>query len=180
MTKRTPHEKKEIFAKAYLELNNNATQAAIQAGYSEKSAPQAGSRLLKDEDVKRHLKELRYIRKKRSNAIDKKIAEAPKQIGDDPELFKEIQEISRKMPEDPRTGERIDIVWILNQSVKHYYRCVDDGDNGVAARMIEIVGKHVDIGAFNQETINHTSPTYNILFNNTEIDNLKEKIVESI
>lgn len=44
---------RERFVRAYLtEANGNATQAAIQAGYSPKTAAQSASRLLKREDVR--------------------------------------------------------------------------------------------------------------------------------
>jgi phage terminase small subunit len=41
------NEKQQIFAREYL-VDRNATRAAIAAGYKEKTAAQAGSRLLKD------------------------------------------------------------------------------------------------------------------------------------
>jgi len=45
---RTPHKHKmELFAHAYLANGQNATQAAIHAGYSRKTAYESGSRLLK-------------------------------------------------------------------------------------------------------------------------------------
>lgn len=43
--------KKRLFEEAYLTNGNNATQAAITAGYSAKTAGQAGARLLKDVQI---------------------------------------------------------------------------------------------------------------------------------
>ncbi len=45
--------KKQAFIEAYLsDVKRNQTQAAIDAGYSEKSAAQTASRLMKDKDIK--------------------------------------------------------------------------------------------------------------------------------
>ena len=50
MAKGKLSEKQERFVRAYL-LNPNATQAAIAAGYSERTAKQQGSRLLTNADI---------------------------------------------------------------------------------------------------------------------------------
>lgn len=44
-----------IFVTEYLKNGNNATQAAIAAGYSEKTASSQGSRLLKSVEVQQYL-----------------------------------------------------------------------------------------------------------------------------
>lgn len=44
-----------IFVNEYLKNGNNATQAAISAGYSEKTAYSQGSRLLKSVEVQQYL-----------------------------------------------------------------------------------------------------------------------------
>ena len=49
--------KRELFARLYA-VNQNATQAAIEAGYSENSAHVTGCRLLKDVNVIKLVKEL--------------------------------------------------------------------------------------------------------------------------
>lgn len=46
---------KMIFVTEYLKNGNNATQAAMAAGYSEKTAASQGSRLLKSVDVQQYL-----------------------------------------------------------------------------------------------------------------------------
>jgi len=46
--------KQQIFAREYL-VDRNATRAAIAAGYKEKTAAQAGSRLLKNVKVQAHI-----------------------------------------------------------------------------------------------------------------------------
>ncbi len=47
-----------LFCHEYV-IDNNATRAAIAAGYSERSAGTTGSRLLKDADIKKLIDELR-------------------------------------------------------------------------------------------------------------------------
>ena len=47
--------KKMIFVTEYIKNGGNATQAAIAAGYSEKTAYSQGSRLLKDVEVQQYL-----------------------------------------------------------------------------------------------------------------------------
>lgn len=52
----------QAFVRAYLtEANGNATKAAIIAGYSERTAPQSGSRLLKHHEVAKAVE--RFVRK---------------------------------------------------------------------------------------------------------------------
>lgn len=66
--KRSGHEaKRAIFAAEYL-IDRNATQAAIRAGYSRKSAHTQGSALLKYPDVKKIIDE-------RSAVVNKTLAE---------------------------------------------------------------------------------------------------------
>jgi phage terminase small subunit len=50
-SKQEADRKRVLFVEAYLTNGGNATQAAISAGYSEKTADSAGSRLLKDVKV---------------------------------------------------------------------------------------------------------------------------------
>ncbi len=54
-------EQKKLFIKEYLKLRcKNATQAAINAGYSAKSASAQASQLLKNSEVAEYLKEQKY------------------------------------------------------------------------------------------------------------------------
>lgn len=50
------NEKQKRFCEEYI-IDHNATQAAIRAGYSEKTAKQIGSRLLTYVDVQEHIRE---------------------------------------------------------------------------------------------------------------------------
>ena len=48
-------EQKKRFARNYIANGGNATQAALKAGYSKKSARSQGQRLLTDADIKQML-----------------------------------------------------------------------------------------------------------------------------
>lgn len=52
------NDKQKMFADEYITNGGNATQAAITAGYSEKTAYSQGNRLLKHDEVRRYLKEM--------------------------------------------------------------------------------------------------------------------------
>ena len=123
--------KKQRFVEEYL-TDLNATQAAIRAGYSRNSARQIGAELL------------------------------TKPV---------IADAVAKAKRERSVATKIDAEWVLRQAVELYRRCMqeirpvrnpktakqqydDDGNalftfNAAAAnRALELVGKHVDIGAF--------------------------------
>lgn len=64
MAKLTP--KQELFAKEYL-IDLNATQSAIRAGYSEKTAAEQGARLLINVKVKQAISEAKSARQERTH-----------------------------------------------------------------------------------------------------------------
>ncbi|RBO54664.1 terminase small subunit [Rhodovulum sp. BSW8] len=57
-TSRKPQPNRDVFRDRYL-VHGNATQAAIEAGYSERSAGSTGHRLLKDAEMQRQIEEAR-------------------------------------------------------------------------------------------------------------------------
>jgi len=64
-----------------------------------------------------------------------------------PNIQQYIQELQTKRNEKLE----IDAEWVLKKAVELHEICVDVGDNSVAARSLEIVGKHVDIQAFREK-----------------------------
>lgn len=62
MKKRELTEKQKLFVQQYL-VDYNATQSAIRAGYSPKTAVKQGSRLLTNADIQEHIE----IEKKKTN-----------------------------------------------------------------------------------------------------------------
>lgn len=133
--------RQQRFADEYL-IDLNATQAAIRAGYAERSAYSQGQRLLKKDEV----------------------AAA-------------IEEAKRERSEQTK----IDSEWVLQHAVALYERCVGevkpalhptsrkqmkDTDGNLlftfqaatAARVLELIGKHVSVGAFEDRLkVEHTA-----------------------
>lgn len=70
MAKLTP--KKECFCEEYL-IDLNATQAAIRAGYSEKTAYSAGQRLLRNVEIQNRIAELKAERSKRTEITQDRV-----------------------------------------------------------------------------------------------------------
>lgn len=73
--------KKRLFAD-YLKLGMSKKEAAIEAGYSKATASQQGSKLAKDEDVIRYLKQLdeqakTEVKKKQEVKVSPKVKELP-------------------------------------------------------------------------------------------------------
>jgi len=58
-------DKRKMFCSEYM-VDMNATQAAIRAGYSKKTARQQGQRLLTNVDIKETIKRYSYIKKYRT------------------------------------------------------------------------------------------------------------------
>lgn len=115
---KTLSDKQIAFCDEYL-IDMNATQAAIRAGYSEKTAKQQGSRLLTNVDVQEYL-------------------------------------ASKSKQRSEKSG--ITAEWVLAQAAKSYEvnaQLISDKDGnlvqanpGAAKGFLELVGKHVEIGAF--------------------------------
>lgn len=59
------NEKQKRFCEEYL-IDLNATQAAIRAGYSEKTANEQGARLLANASIQEHISELMKVRSERT------------------------------------------------------------------------------------------------------------------
>ncbi len=68
-------EKHERFAREYV-IDYNATQAAVRAGYSEKTAKQQGSRLLTNADILARVRELQAETVKRLAISEDRIIES--------------------------------------------------------------------------------------------------------
>ena len=70
MAKLTP--KQERFCEEYL-IDLNATQAAVRAGYSEKTAYSAGQRLLRNVEIQNRIAELKAERSKRTEITQDRV-----------------------------------------------------------------------------------------------------------
>ena len=132
------NDKQRLFCLEYLK-DLNATQAAIRAGYSERTAGSQGFDLLKK-----------------------------------PEIQEEITKAKMQRMEEVK----IDANWVLKQAVSVHNRCMqaevvtdrngepvlDYGgkvvykfDSSGANKALEIIGKHIDVQAFNEKSTSETT-----------------------
>lgn len=147
------------FVDEYL-LDLNATQAAIRAGYSEKTAYSQGERLLKDAEISAEI-DRRKIKRSERTQIDaawvlKRLADeaeadlsdlytdtgAIKPISEWPKIWRQglvagIKHQELRDSEGNRTGEFVVDIKISDR-----------------IRRLELIGKHVSVNAF-QEVVQH-------------------------
>ena len=100
--------KQQRFVEEYL-IDLNATQAAIRAGYTEKTARQQGCRLLTNADIQ--------------NAI----ADAN----------------TRRMGET-----QYDSAYVMKEAGDQYEKLKGQGEDSTARGYLELLGKHINVGAF--------------------------------
>lgn len=129
-------DKQELFAREYLK-DLNATQAAIRAGYSEKTAQVQSSRLLSNVMVQQYVSELA---KERNNRVG---------IDVDYVLRQAVKLHERCMQEvEPLTDRRGDE--LTDEDGKTIFGF--DAKGAVAA--LKLIGEHVTVQAFKQHSIN--------------------------
>lgn len=125
--------KQQSFVNEYL-IDLNATQAAIRAGYSQKTAGQIGDKLLKNAEIERALSDAMAKREERT------------QIDADYVLTQAVKLHERCMQEiEPMTDRRGE------QVVDGHGRPVYVFNAAGAAKALELVGKHVRIKAFSDK-----------------------------
>lgn len=133
-------DKQEMFCREYL-VDLNATQAAIRAGYSHKTACEQGARLLANVKVQQRIAELKAERNERVKIDADYVLRQAVKLHErcmqeiKPKMFKGMPDI--EIEDD---GE-------LN--LKFEFNA-----NG-AAKALDLIGKHVDIQAF-RENVNNT------------------------
>lgn len=146
MAKETPelNEKQKLFCEEYIK-DLNATQAAIRAGYSVKTAKSQGNRLLTNVDIQNYLSTLKENRIERI------------QITQDEVLANLIEIMDRCMQAKPVLG-------MFGQQVK------DSEGNNIwkfdakgATKAIELIGKHI---GFFMEDNKQKQPNLNPVQNN--------------
>ena len=116
--------KKALFVQEYL-VDLNATQAAIRAGYSEKTARSQGQRLLTNVDIKTAIAKAKKERADRLEISQDRVALELARIGyaDIRKLFKETGEIKDPLELDKNTASAI-------YSIKFTKKEFHDRDNG--------------------------------------------------
>lgn len=109
--------KQQFFCKEYL-IDFNATQAAIRAGYSKKTAGQIGESLLKKVETQRYISELKNkLSNKLEISLEKVVAEYAKiaftdirDYYDDDSLLKPIKDLSDNAAA-ALAGVEVDQLW---------------------------------------------------------------------
>lgn len=152
-------DKQERFCQEYL-IDLNATQAAIRAGYSEKTAGSQSHDLLKKPEIDARIEQLKADRSHRTKVdadwlLSRLAAEADADVAD---LYDEHGNLLpvKEWPAIWRKGlvQSIDIETLSN----------DEGEGGVIVKKIrvsdrvkrlELIGKHIAVKAF-QENVHHT------------------------
>ncbi|WP_392565818.1 terminase small subunit [Utexia brackfieldae] len=146
-------DKQELFCREYL-IDLNATQAAIRAGYSEKTAEQMGYQLLQKTSVQAHIQSLKKNRNKR-NQIDadyvlRRLTEIDQMdvidiLSDSGDLLP-----IRKWPKVWRTTlSGLDIAILGSGDTDVIMKKIKWPDK---VKNLELLGKHVDVQAFKEKT----------------------------
>lgn len=117
------NEKQEMFAQEYI-VDLNATQAAIRAGYSEKTASAQASRLLNNVKVLARVKELKNQRAEKLELDAYWVLKRLKDISDRSMQAEPVMEFDHENKEMVATGE---------------YQYDSQGAN----RATELIGKHI-------------------------------------
>lgn len=159
-------DKQEMFCREYL-IDLNATQAAIRAGYSEKTANAQASRLLVNVNIQNRIQELKSNRNERVEV-------------DADYVLKRLVEI-----------DQMDVLDILNESgdlksVRDWPKAwrttlsgldvmsISAGEDGTDALLkkikwpdkvknLELLGKHVKVQAFKEQIEQKVEATHNIM-----------------
>ena len=150
--------KQEIFCKEYL-IDLNGTQAAIRAGYSEKTAEQQASRMLLNVKVQNRVSELKEVRNAQLDVdgtyVLKRLIEWDQldvlDILTDTGSFKPISE----WPKVWRTSiSAMDVSTLMKQEedIETRIMKVKWPDK---VKNLELIGKHVDVQAF-KEQVQHS------------------------
>lgn len=116
--------KHELFAEEYL-TDLNATQAAIRAGYSKKTANEQGARLLANVSIQKYIKEQLKIRQERNKITQDMIIDELRKLG-----FAEIDADSLKPADKLKALELIARMLGLDKPK-------ENGNNGMLEQLIK-------------------------------------------
>jgi phage terminase small subunit len=163
------NDKQQRFAEEYL-IDLNATQAAIRAGYSEKTAGQQAFDLLKKPEIQEQIQTLKKGRSERTKIdadwlLTRLADEAEADVAD---LYNENGGLKPvdQWPEIWRKG----LVAGIDTHQEYTYEDGEKIPDGVTMKVrlsdrikrLELIGKHVDVQAF-KEKVDHTLPANSIM-----------------
>lgn len=117
-------EQQKKFCERYV-ICCNATQAAIEAGYPVNSAKVTGRYLLAKEGINNHINEL-------AGSLDTDNA------------------ITINESDMIEFAKSIDKTYVLTKAIEVLNNCLSIKDNANALKALDIIGKHIDIKAFEQ------------------------------
>lgn len=137
-------DKQQRFVDEYL-LDLNATQAAIRAGYSEKTAYSQGQRLLKNVEAQKAIQEAKRKRVERTQ-IDSDF------------VLKEAVEMYRMAKGEVESQVMIRDIDSEGGSTQYATSMKLTNVNGMG-KALELIGKHVDIKAFDKDQQVHVGVT---------------------
>lgn len=155
--------KQEAFVREYL-IDLNATQAAIRAGYSERTANEQGARLLANASVRSHIEQAKAKRATRTEIdADWVLRRLADEAGADlSDLYDERGNLRpiHEWPKVWRTGLVAGIETVqerdgADEEGRPQFVTVRKVKLADRVRMVELIGKHVDVGAF-RERVEHT------------------------
>lgn len=163
MSKRTLTPKQEAFVREYL-IDLNATQAAIRAGYSAKTANEQGARLLAKVSVNSQIKEAMKARSERTEVdadwvLNRLAQDATADLAD---LYDDAGNLRpvREWPMAWRTGLVAGVETVQerdgqDEEGKPVYATVRKVKLLDRTKMVELIGKHVGVGAF-KDRVEHS------------------------
>ncbi|MEN9060016.1 terminase small subunit [Ponticoccus litoralis] len=164
--------KQARFVEEYL-IDLNATQAAIRAGYSARTAKSQGQRLLTNVDVERALTEAQAARSQRtqikadwvlSRLADEAVADLADIYTADGQL-RPIHEWPLIWRQGLITGVDVEEMRVDGEAVGHI-RKVKISDR---IKRIELIGKHVDVQAFREQVEQTGAITFTVTQDDAEL-----------
>lgn len=128
-------DKQEMFCREYL-IDLNATQAAIRAGYSEKTANRIATENLSKPVIQKRVAELKQERIERTDIDADWVLKSAKRV------------FERCMQDEPILTASGDPVMVKTGSGE--LACAYKFDSSGANKSLELIGKHVDVQAFKE------------------------------
>lgn len=165
-------EKQKRFCEEYL-IDLNATQAAVRAGYSPKTAEQAAARLLRNVKVQEYLNILREKQSERTQITADMVLNELAAIAFTDRT--ELAQVVHRKGKDEETGEPYEYSAVeltqtkdLPDTAKKTIAGIKQGRNGVEVssydkiKALELLGKHLGMFSERKEESNENSE---IIFN---------------
>lgn len=164
-------DKQELFCKEYI-VTLNATQSAIKAGYSEKTSREIGSRLLTNVNIQEQLQKLNAERMRELKIDAQYVLNRLHEIDqlDILDIMNDDMSGFRKLSEWPKSwrqslsGIDINELFDYNEGEKELSGLVKKIKWPDKVKNLELLGKHISVGAFTKEEEKLTPPSFTFNF----------------